>query len=141
MLSEGIVTRTDGEFITVSVKRKTACDTCRAGCKGGHCDKVQDVETVVKNTLQAEVGDKVRLYTNTSTVMVFAMTVFMLPLVIAAVSYAIPYFLGADITISAIIATLGFILSYVLIWLLHRNRKSYNTIKLYDITEKRNDRM
>lgn len=141
MLSEGIVIKKDGEFITVSVKRKTACDTCRAGCKGGHCDKVQDVETVVKNTLQAEIGDKVRLYTDTSTVMVFAMTVFMLPIVIAAIAYVIPYLLGAGITISAITATLGFVLSYVLIWLMHRNRKSYNTIKLYDITEKRNDRM
>ncbi|MBE6651148.1 MAG: hypothetical protein E7613_07525 [Ruminococcaceae bacterium] len=139
MLSEGIVIKANGEFITVGVKRRTACDTCRADCKGGHCDKVETVETVVKNTLDAKVGDRVRLYTNTSTVMVFAMTVFMLPMIIAAACFAIPYFLGAGITASAIIATLGFVLSYALIWLIHRNRKSYDTIKLYDITERKND--
>lgn len=138
MLSEGFVLKTDGEFATVGVKRQTACDTCRAQC-GGHCDKASTVETVVKNTLGAKVGDRVRLYSRTSTVMGYAMTVFVLPLVMAAIGYAIPYFLDGKVWLNATIAVLAFVLTYVLIWLKYGKKKSYETIELYEILERRND--
>lgn len=138
MISEGFVLKTDGEFATVGVKRQTACDSCRAQC-GGHCDKASTVETVVKNTLGAKVGDKVRLYSSTATVMSFAIAVFIIPLITAALGYAVPYLLGASTGVSVILTFTAFILTYVAIWLIYRNRKSYDTIEMYDILERYND--
>lgn len=136
MLSEGFVLKTDGEFATVGVKRHTACDSCRAQC-GGHCDKAATVETVVRNTLGAEVGDRVILYSETQTVMRFAATVFILPLIAAALGYAVPYLLGGKTVLNAVISVVAFLLSYGGIWLKYRNKKSYETIKMKEISEKK----
>ncbi len=138
MLSEGFVLKVDGEFATVGVKRHTACDTCRANC-GGHCDKTSTVETVVKNTLGAKPGDRVRLYSRTSTVMSFAIIVFVLPLIMAFAGYAVPQLLGGSIAINAIICVTSFILTYVIIWRIYGKRKSHETIEMYEILENRND--
>lgn len=132
MLSEGFVLKIEGEYATVGVKRQTACDTCRANC-GGHCDKASTIETVVKNTLDAKVGDRVILYSKTSTVMGFAITVFLLPLLSAIVGYALSYMLGGTVAINAVVTVLAFVLTYFIIWLVHRNRKSYDTIKMHEI--------
>ncbi len=132
MLSEGIVLKTDGEFATVGVKRQTACDTCRAQC-GGHCDKASTVETVVKNTLGAKVGDRVRLYSGTSRVLLYAALVFILPLITAALGYLIPYLLGGTTGVNSAAAVIAFILTFVIIWLVFGKKKSYEAITMYDI--------
>lgn len=134
MYSEGIVLKVEGDLATIGVKRHTACDTCRAQC-GGHCDKASTVETLVKNTLNAKVGDKVRLYSRTTTVLGFASLVFVLPIIITALGYAIAYLSGASTTTSGIIALLSFVITYLAIWLKYKNKKSYDTIKMYEILE------
>ncbi len=138
MLSEGFVLKVDGEFATVGVKRHTACDTCRANC-GGHCDKASTVETVVRNTLGAKQGDRVRLYSRTSTVMGFAVIVFILPLIAAIAGYIIPQLLGATVTVNAIVSAAFFLLTYVVIWRIYGKKNSYETIEMYEILEKQND--
>ena len=135
MLSEGFVLKTDGEFATVGVKRQTACDSCRAKC-GGHCDKAETVETVVRNTLNAKVGDRVILYSDTATVMTFAAIVFVLPLIMAGVGFAVPYLLGGKAWLNAVISVLAFVATYGIIWLKYRNKKSYDTIKMKEISER-----
>ncbi len=132
MLSEGFVLKIDGEFATVGVKRNTACDTCRANC-GGHCDKASTVETVVKNTLNAQVGDRVRLYSRTSTVLTYALLVFIVPIIAAMLGYFIPDFLGADTVLSAIICIVAVAIYYCIIYLSFKNKKPYETIQMYDI--------
>ena len=134
MLSEGIVLKVDGEYATVGVKRQTACDTCRAKC-GGHCDKASTVETVVKNTLNAKAGDRVRLYSKTSTVMRFAITVFFLPIVTAFIGYALPYMLSASTAVCAVCAVAAFVLTYLVIWLIYGKKDSHDTIKMHSIIE------
>ncbi len=134
MYSEGIVLKLEGDLATVGVKRHTACDTCRAQC-GGHCDKASTVETLVKNTLNARVGDRVRLYSRTTTVLGFASLVFVLPIIITALGYAVAYLSGASATASGIIAILSFVITYLAIWLKYKNKKSYDTIKMYEILE------
>lgn len=136
MYSEGFVLKTEGEYATVGVKRQTACDTCRAQC-GGHCDKASTVETVVKNTLCAEVGDKVMLYTVTSTVMKFAFETFVMPIIMAIAGFVIPRLLNADVTLCGILSAVTFLMSFVIIWLKYRNRKSWENIEMYKILEKR----
>ncbi len=134
MVNEGIVLKLDGEFATVGVKQLSACDTCRAQCSG-HCDKATTIETVVKNTLGAKVGDRVELYSRTSTVITFAIEVFVMPLVLAILGYLIPYLLNASSTVSAICAISGFILSFVILKILHGKRKSFDTIIMKRIIE------
>lgn len=53
----GIVKRISGIIATVSVERKSACDSCKAGCK------VTDSEAVIEavNEAKASVGQKVRV--------------------------------------------------------------------------------
>lgn len=135
MLSEGFVLKIEGEYATVGVKRQTACDTCRANC-GGHCDKASTVETVVKNTLGAKVGDRVTLYSKTSTVMGFAVTVFLLPLIFAVLGYAVSYLLGGSTAVNAVATVFAFILTYFVIWLVYGKRKSYETIIMHEIVRK-----
>lgn len=134
MLSEGYVLKIEGDVAIVGVKRHSACDTCRAKC-GGHCDKAETVETAVKNTLNAKVGDRVRLYSATSTVMGFAATVFLLPLIMAGVGFAVPYLLGGTTAVNSAVSVAAFFLSYLGIWLKHRNKKSWETIKMQEILE------
>ena len=134
MLSEGFVLKVEGEFAVVGVKRHTACDSCRAQC-GGHCDKASTVETVVKNTLGAKVGDRVRLYSGTATAMGFAATVFLLPLIMAGIGFAIPHLLGGTTAVNASLSVAAFLLSYLGIWLKYRNKKSWETIKMQEILE------
>lgn len=140
MLSEGFVLKVDKEFATVGVKRQTACDTCRAQC-GGHCDKASTVETVVKNTLGARVGDRVRLYSRTSTVLGYAALIFIVPIVMAALGYLLGYLIRLSTPLCAVLALTAFFLTYAVITLVYKNRKSYETIEMYDIIEAKNDRM
>ena len=128
--------KTEGEYATVGVKRHTACDTCRANC-GGHCDKAETVETVVKNTLGAKVGDRVILYTSTSTVLKFAFEVFIMPIIAAIAGFVIPWLMKADTPICGIIATAAFLSSFVVIWLKYRHRKSWESIEMYEIAERK----
>lgn len=134
MVNEGIVLKLNGEFATVGVKQLSACDTCRAQCSG-HCDKATTIETVVKNTIGAKVGDRVELYSKTSTIMTFAIEVFVMPLVLAILGYLIPYFLNASATSSTIYAIAGFLLSFVLLKVLHGKKKSFDTIIMKRIIE------
>ena len=122
MINEGIVLKIEGDFAVVGVKRQSACDTCRAKC-GGHCDKATTVETVVKNTLHAKVGDRVTLYSKTATVMGFAMTVFVLPIITAFLGFLLPYLLNFSNGVCAAFSALSFILTYFFIWLIYRNKK------------------
>ena len=136
MFSEGYVLKTEGEFATVGVKRHTACDTCRAKC-GGHCDKAATVETVVKNTLGAEVGDRVMLYSVTSTVLKFAFETFVMPIILAIAGFVLPWLLNCSATLCGTLSAVAFLLSFVMIWLKYRNKKSWENIEMYEILEKR----
>ena len=134
MVNEGIVLKVQGDFAVVGVKRQSACDTCRAKC-GGHCDKATTVETTVKNTLNAKVGDRVKLYSKTSTVMRFAVTIFLLPLITAFLGFLFPYLLDLSKSVCVIFSVISFILTYFVIWLIYRNKKGYETIEMEEIIE------
>ena len=73
MTKEGIVTRIDGDTAVVLVKTMNACDVCRAEC-GGHCDKARLEKVCAKNDIGASVGNRVMLYSDTKSVMLFSQT-------------------------------------------------------------------
>ncbi len=137
MKSKGTVLRLDGDYAIVGVKRHTACDTCRAEC-GGHCDKAATVETKVKNILNAKVGDRVVLYTETSAVLGFASVVFLLPLILALIGYLVPLFLNLNSKISIILSVLFFFLSFLIVYLVWGKKEVNEKIVMSEI-EVKND--
>ena len=116
MESKGVVLKIEGDFAVIGVKRLSACDTCRAKC-GGHCDKGETLEARVKNTLHAKCGDNVVLHTETSTVMGYALAVFLLPIALAIIGYIIPTLLDLK-NLSIISAGIFFLLSFLIIYLI-----------------------
>lgn len=129
MKTKGTVLKIEGEFAIVGVKRHTACDTCRAEC-GGHCDKASTVETKVRNTKGAKVGDEVELYSKTSAVMGASLLVFVLPLVMALIGYAVPRLLSIGNTISAMVSLLFFLMTFFVIWKIWGKKDKFTEIEM-----------
>ena len=139
MKTRGTVLRVDKDYAIVGVKRHTACDTCRADC-GGHCDKASTVETKVKNTLSAKIGDEVELFTETARVMRLALLVFVLPLITAALGYLIPYLCGLEASVSAVTTVIFFLATFFFIWIFWRRKDRYEKIEMTRILRsKEND--
>ncbi|MBQ7896998.1 MAG: SoxR reducing system RseC family protein [Clostridia bacterium] len=132
MKTKGTVLKIEGKYAIVGVKRHSACDTCRAQC-GGHCDKASTVETKVLNSKGANVGDEVELYSKTSAVMGGALLVFILPLVMALIGYAIAYFLGARSIISALFSLIFFLSTFFIIWKIWGKKDKFTEIEMIRI--------
>ena len=84
MTGEGIVIRADGNVATVKIKRSSAC-----GHDCGECNlcKNPDIEVKILNPIGAQVGDRVRIGTDTSKVLKDAFLLYMLPIIGAFVLY------------------------------------------------------
>ena len=132
MKTQGIILKTDGEFAVIGVKRHSACDTCRAEC-GGHCDKASVVETKVKNTLGAKVGDTVEIYSKTSSVILASLLVFVLPLIMAIMGYIIPMMLDAKTIISALFSFIFFLFTFFVLWRIWGKKDKFTDIEMIRI--------
>ena len=108
MTKDGIVSKVENGIATVLIKTQNACDVCRAEC-GGHCDKARLEAIEVDNVLNAKVGDKVQIYSETKLVMTYAILVFVLPIA-AAIGTALALF---SVTSSPLILTLGGLLGFL----------------------------
>jgi positive regulator of sigma E activity len=137
MESKGVVLRIEGDLAVVGVKRLSACDSCRAKC-GGHCDKAQTVEAKVKNSLNAKCGDSVVLHTKTSTVMGYALAVFILPIILAVIGYLLPTLFNFK-NLSIISAIFFFFLSFFIIFLIWGKKDASEKITMIRIEESNND--
>lgn len=135
MKSNGTVLKLDGEFAIVGVKQHSACDTCRAKC-GGHCGKATTVETKVKNKLKANIGDKVTLYTKTSTVLTYSFAVFVMPIIFAFLGFGFARLLNLSNTLSIICAVFMLFLSFAIVRLIWGKKEPYEKIQMVEITEK-----
>lgn len=132
MKTQGTVLKIDGDYAIVGVKRHSACDTCRAQC-GGHCDKASTVETKVLNSLNAKKGDEVELFSKTSAVMGGAILVFILPIVMAFIGYAIPSLLNLKMVISALSSLVFFLMTFFVIWKIWGKKEKFTEIEMIRI--------
>ncbi|MBE6686996.1 MAG: hypothetical protein E7591_07165 [Ruminococcaceae bacterium] len=114
MKQSGIVIKTEGEFATVEVLQTSACVGCsqREGCIS--CKKKLKAEAY--NPLNAVEGDRVILETGSQTVLLYALLVFVLPLVLCGLGYYLSFLLGATQLISFIVSTCIFGATYVIIY-------------------------
>lgn len=77
MKEEGFVKSVTGDMCEVVVKRKTACGENCASCKGA-CSAPEQICTA-KNVVGARDGDRVCIEINTSTVLISAFLLYILP--------------------------------------------------------------
>ncbi len=129
MTKDGIVSKVENGMATVLIKTQNACDVCRAEC-GGHCDKAKLEAIEIKNTLGAKPGERVVVYSDTKTVMLYAVLVFVLPLVLAILSAAAL----SSFTKSPLFLCLGGLLAFFIVFIiLHyafKNKKETDIFKL-----------
>lgn len=95
MRTEANVVALDGKFATVQTERTSACEGCHkaAGEKGcSVCSLMgsdRKISARAQNTVGAQVGDRVVIESRTGRMLWYAALVFVLPLVIALVLYAL----------------------------------------------------
>ena len=82
----------------------------------------KSLTVTVLNKAGAEIGDTVELETRTCTVLFRAFLVFILPLVMCAVFYAVSLLVFGDGVIPAVFAACGFVFSYVYVGIYERSR-------------------
>lgn len=113
MESIGTVISTDKNMATVNVKRVSACGENCANCKDS-CIATA-VETVVENAVFAEVGDVVKIESNTADVFRAAFFLYMLPVLVAIVTAVITYGMKMNDISVILISVVSFFGSFVVI--------------------------
>lgn len=123
MTEQGKVFKIDAKGrATVKFPRKTACENCRM------CLKPKNemyVHVVIKNTLGAKVGDEVTVSMGNQAVLAASVIVYLMPLVLVALSLVFTNGLGDMVSFFVAIATLavGFAIVALIDRFLRKNKK------------------
>ena len=105
---QGKVVKLDGKYAVVAFERTDMCDRCRA-CRVSKDSK--HVETNVKNTLGANVGDKVKVNMH-RTSLVLSSLIYLVPLALVATGAAVGSTLSK--AMAALLAAAGLILGFAI---------------------------
>lgn len=87
------VKEVNGKYAVVETERRSACDGCHKNTNGEGCAMCKifggnaKVSARARNTVGAQVGDKVEIESSSARMLGYAALVFILPLVLAVVSY------------------------------------------------------
>ncbi len=116
MQTKAVVVKTDGKFATVETERKSACEGCHKAEEGGCsvCSLMggdRKIATKALNAVGAKVGDVVTIESKTSRMLWYGLLVFILPIVIALLSWGISSQFTANVAVQTISAFAGFALS------------------------------
>lgn len=119
MAEIGIVIATDEKTATIEKHKPSICDNCTRKTKIGACDTCSDREEqvtercVASNIIGAEIGDKVEYVKNHAANAIFALVVFVLPIICALVAYLISTLIIDDPGASGRIAVAFFALAMI----------------------------
>jgi len=122
----GVVVNINDNMAHVQFKRASACGENCGMCGG--CEKLNSFVDA-KNTIGAQPGDTVKLETNTSYVLAGAFVVYILPVVIALVVYALT---------SWFYAIFAFSLPFVILRILNKRLDGYFRPDIVKIIKKQN---
>lgn len=122
MRQKAVVLETEGNIAIIEVSRSTMCEGCEknSGCDH-HCDISGIMSTGGKmkakaeNKIGAKAGDTVEVETESKKVLVYALLVFIVPIIVCAVFYLIAYKLTENETASFISAAAGFVLTFAFV--------------------------
>ena len=123
----GVVKEICGEFASVEVSRKSACEGCHANADGecAACVSFVSKETIARaeNSANARIGDRVVLETDSGTVILYAAAVFVFPIILAIAGYMLGSLFKLDAA-AYIGAILGFVLAFTVVWATLNKRAS-----------------
>ena len=117
MSKTGIVIAIDNEMATVDCLTESKCDTCPRRSKPGACSICSDFKDnsglliVAKNSIGANIGDKVRYGRAFSESLIIFLAIFVLPFLCAFISYFISVIFTDESAVMSKIALAVFVLS------------------------------
>lgn len=134
----GVVHKIKGSFATVRFERKTACENCNM------CLKPRDemyVELRLKNSLNANIGDKVEVTMGQKAVLTSSFIVYVMPLIVMAIVLGITY--KMELWISLLSSLGSLVISYIGVALIDRliirKKSNYLPIMTDIINDKDNE--
>lgn len=114
MITTAKVIEVNGKTAVVEAARKSACDGCHRNADGQSCTVCtllggeRIISTTAKNNVGAAVGDTVEIESATGKILIYALIIFILPLVAAVASYFIAQLCGAGEAMRLLFALVGF---------------------------------
>lgn len=136
MRQSGVVRETNGDFATVEVMQTSACVGCsqQEGCI--HCKK--KITCSAYNQIGAVAGDKVILESSSAVILLYAVLVFLLPLMVCGMSYYLLGLAALSKLLRFIISSCIFVLIYVIIYFIaDRRENTKKTVRIVEISENR----
>lgn len=123
MTQEAIVIRTlPNQMAEVLVKRPTACGGSCGSCES--CIFQGEIKTLARNLIDARPGQKVVIASKSSTVFGAAALVYIMPIVLFFLGYALAYLAGASEGLCVAVSFLALLLSAVILVLSQRKKKN-----------------
>lgn len=134
MNQTGRVVSLNGDMATVQIQRVTSCGDNCASCKGGCSPTQMFVEA--ENSVNASVGQYVKLKTETKTVMKAAFLVYIVPLLGLVIGIFLGIALGDSVgysneIVGIVMGLIFLIASYLLIYFLDKRINKNNSIRVY----------
>ena len=143
MKNEAKVIATDGIYATVEVERSSACEGCHKSEDGQGCSVCtlmggnRKFSATAHNKMRACVGDRVVIETKTERVMLYALLVFLLPVVVAILGFVVASFMTDRAVWQTVGAAIGFGLSFLGLFIYSRNvQKKRCDIEITEIIAK-----
>lgn len=128
MTQDAVVTRILSENMAeVAVARTTAC--------GGNCPRCEscifqsEIKTLARNRIQARPGQKVVIATKSKDIFGAAVMVYLMPIVLMLVSYALASFCGAKEGLRILMSFLALLVSAGVLVLSQRSKKNKDRIQ------------
>lgn len=133
MTQDAIVTKLlPDNMAEVLVMRTTACGSNCGSCES--CIYQSELKTVARNRIDAKPGQKVLIESKTSLVFNAAMLVYVMPLVLFLIGYALAWALGGSEGTCILVSFMALVISGVILVLTQRARKGESRIT-FDIIE------
>lgn len=127
MKTKAKVISLDGDFALVETERMSACEGCHKAEEGKGCSVCslmgasdRKLQAKANNRVGARVGDVVWIESATSRMMLYAVMVFLLPLVMAGVGLLIAFAVTESTLWHAAGTGIGFVLSFLFVFVYSR---------------------
>lgn len=123
MTQDAVVTKLlPGGMAEVAVVRSTACGGSCGSCES--CIFQGEIKARARNLIDAVPGQKVVIASKSSTVFGAAALVYIMPIVLFILGYALAYLAGASEGVCVIVSFLALVLSAVILVLSQRRKKN-----------------
>ena len=126
MTQNAVVTRVlPNHMAEVAVARSTACGGSCGSCES--CIFQGEIKTLARNLIDARPGQKVVIASKSSAVFGAAALVYVMPIVLFILGYALAFLAGASEGVCILVSFVALVLSAVILVLSQRKKKNQQT--------------